>query len=326
MKILYAVQATGNGHISRAMELLPYLQQQGTVDIFLSGNNSMLPMDAPVKFRSKGLSLYYKKNGGLDYLKILTRLQPIHLKKEICNLPVEKYDLILNDFEFITAAACKQKNVPSINFGHQASFHSSNTPRPEKKNKMGEFVLKNYAVANRYVGFHFKEYDSFIFPPVIKKEILNASPQNKNHTTVYLASFGEKQLKEIFKKIPEVRFDIFCKDILQPKRENHLNFLPVNTSLFNQSLINCAGIITSAGFETPAEALYLRKALLCIPIRGQYEQHCNAAALTKMGVTCLPDISDNFKHQFYKWAHASKIVEVNYGNTIPNCIDHLFSL
>jgi len=37
MKIFYAVQATGNGHISRAMELLPYLERYGKVDIFLSG-------------------------------------------------------------------------------------------------------------------------------------------------------------------------------------------------------------------------------------------------------------------------------------------------
>jgi spore coat polysaccharide biosynthesis predicted glycosyltransferase SpsG len=42
MKIFYAVQATGNGHISRAMELLPYLERYGQVDIFLSGANNSL--------------------------------------------------------------------------------------------------------------------------------------------------------------------------------------------------------------------------------------------------------------------------------------------
>ena len=86
MKIFYAVQATGNGHISRAMELLPYLQRYGTVDIFLSGDNSHLPMDAPVKYRSKGLSLYSNSCGGLDYLKILRHFQPMRLNKEINDL------------------------------------------------------------------------------------------------------------------------------------------------------------------------------------------------------------------------------------------------
>ena len=67
MRIFYAVQATGNGHISRAMEILPYLQQYGEVDIFLSGTNAQLGQGLPVLYRSKGLSLDYNKKGGLDY-------------------------------------------------------------------------------------------------------------------------------------------------------------------------------------------------------------------------------------------------------------------
>ncbi|MBL7742828.1 MAG: glycosyl transferase, partial [Chitinophagaceae bacterium] len=97
MKIFYAVQATGNGHISRAMELLPYLQQHGTVDIFLSGDNSHLAMDTPIKYRSKGLSLYFNSTGGLDYWKILRGFHPLNLHKEVHELPVEKYDLVIND-------------------------------------------------------------------------------------------------------------------------------------------------------------------------------------------------------------------------------------
>lgn len=40
MKIFYAIQGTGNGHISRAMELLPYFEKYGSVDVFLSGDNN----------------------------------------------------------------------------------------------------------------------------------------------------------------------------------------------------------------------------------------------------------------------------------------------
>jgi spore coat polysaccharide biosynthesis predicted glycosyltransferase SpsG len=83
MKIFYAVQATGNGHISRAMELLPHLQQYGAVDIFLSGNNSNLTLDAPIKYISKGLSLYYNCNGGLDFCKVFRGYEPFRLKQQI---------------------------------------------------------------------------------------------------------------------------------------------------------------------------------------------------------------------------------------------------
>jgi spore coat polysaccharide biosynthesis predicted glycosyltransferase SpsG len=150
-------KATGNGHISRAMELLPYLQEYGSVDIFLSGDNSNLAMDAPVKYRSKGLGLYYNCTGGLNYWQIIKGIHPLRLRQEIRDLPVEKYDLVINDFEYITAAACAKKKIASVNFGHQASFQSHHTPRPEKKNTTGEWILKSYAKASRYIGLHFKQ-------------------------------------------------------------------------------------------------------------------------------------------------------------------------
>ena len=50
---------------------------------------------------------------------------------------------------------------------------------------MGEFLLKNFARASQYIGLHFDSYDDFIFTPVIKKEILQATPRNLGHFTVY---------------------------------------------------------------------------------------------------------------------------------------------
>jgi uncharacterized protein (TIGR00661 family) len=325
MKILYSVQATGNGHISRAMELLPYLQHYGEVDIFLSGDNSNLSLDAPVKYRSKGLSLYYNCTGGLDYWQMVKAFQLPRLKKEIRELPVEKYDLVINDFEYITAAACAKKKIPSVNFGHQASFQSDNTPRPGKKSITGEWVLRNYARASRYIGLHFKRYDDFIFPPVIKKEILEAEPSDRNYITVYLPSYCERQLVDMLKPISQVRFEVFCRETKQPQQLGNIHFLRVDKVMFNQSLIHCTGIITGAGFETPAEALHLGKKLMCIPIKGQYEQQCNAAALKEMGVTCLKQVSDVFEEQFIHWINSPQTVKVNYNNSIDQCLHHLFT-
>ena len=212
MKIFYAVQATGNGHISRAMELVPHLQPYGTVDIFLSGANSSLVLDAPVKYRSNGLSLFYNCAGGLDYWKMMKGYQPFKLKKEIQELPVEKYDLVINDFEYVTAAACIKKKIPSVQLGHQGSFQSNKTPRPQRKSTVGEWVLKNYARATHHIGLHFEKYDEFIFQPVIKKEILNAEPTDKNYISVYLPSYCEPQLEDIFHPFKDFHFQIFSKE------------------------------------------------------------------------------------------------------------------
>jgi hypothetical protein len=60
--------------------------------------------------------------------------------------------------------------------------------------------------------------------------------------------------------------------------------------LYYKSLASCEGLITGGGFESPAEALYLGKKLMVIPMKGQYEQQCNAAALTDMGVSVRKDL------------------------------------
>jgi hypothetical protein len=42
MKVLYAIQGTGNGHISRANEIIPILERRVNLDVLVSGKNSTL--------------------------------------------------------------------------------------------------------------------------------------------------------------------------------------------------------------------------------------------------------------------------------------------
>ena len=241
MKILYSIQATGNGHISRAMELLPHLQKFGTVDFFLSGENSSLTLDAPVKFRSKGLSLFYTCQGTLDYWKLAKTISVLRMNKDVKNLPVERYDLVLNDFDCITSLACYFKKVPSIQFGHQASFMSAKTPRPERINRIGEWVLKNYAKASQYVGLHFESYDDFILSPVIKEEIIKAEPSDHNYVTVYLPAYCDRVLLDILKPLDH-EFQVFSREVKEEKKIGNIILIPVSKNAFNKSMINCSGI------------------------------------------------------------------------------------
>ncbi len=304
MKIFYAVQATGNGHISRAMELLPHLTNYGDVDVFLSGSNSSLNSELPVLFRSKGLSLFYNHSGALDLRRIAKSLAPIEVYKTAKHLPVEQYDLVLNDFEAICAISCRIKNKASVHFGHQASFTSGLVPRPENKNRVGELILKNFARTSLNIGLHFQAYDDFILPPVIKSEIWNAQPKEDDYICVYLPSYSDREIYKYLQQISGQRFEVFSKEIKVAEQRGNCAFIPVDKERFNRSLIHCAGIITNAGFETPAEAMYLNKKLLVIPIGGQYEQRCNAAALNHLGPTVVDKIGPGFCGQIIKWLQA----------------------
>jgi uncharacterized protein (TIGR00661 family) len=305
LKILYAVQATGNGHIARSVELVPYLQQYGTVDIFLSGSNSDLQSGLPVKYRSKGLSLFYHKNGGLDYWRMVKELSVVNAYKDAMQLPIEKYDIVINDFDSITSLACRLKRVPTINLGHQASFQSDKTPRPPKKETAGELVLKKFATATNYVGLHFEQYDDFIFNPIIKKEILHASTNDKGYITVYLSHYADEVVATHLHQLKDTRFEVFSKKVKQVTVDRNITFIPISNSAFNESMINCSGIITGAGFETPAEALYLGKKLLCLPIKGQYEQLCNAEALKQFNVPVIACIDHSFTNTIKGWLNST---------------------
>jgi len=323
MKILYSIQATGNGHISRATQLMPYLRRYGNVDVFLSGANSQLATGFPVKYRSNGLSLFYNHSGGLHYSKMLKQINCRKVFNEVKNLPVEKHDVVINDFECITSLACACKKVHSVNFGHQASFQSAMVPRPEKKDFLGEFILKNYARASQYIGLHFESYDDFIFPPVIKKEILQAQPENHGHITVYLSSYSNEYLIKFLSPFKQERFKVFSKEVDHICYAGNIAFMPVSQKLFNESIINSKGVITGAGFETPAEVMHLQKKLMVIPIRGQYEQECNAAALKTLGIKVLPAIDNYFAAHFAEWMQCN-VPEIHFKNVIPKVVEHLF--
>jgi hypothetical protein len=84
--------------------------------------------------------------------------------------PPKQYDLIINDFEPVSAWACRLQGVPSVSLSHQCSFVSKKTPRPNKWN-YAEWLFKYYSPTTHHIGFHFERYDDFIHTPVIRSDI-----------------------------------------------------------------------------------------------------------------------------------------------------------
>jgi len=312
MKILYAVQGTGNGHVSRATELLPVISRYADVDVFLSGANCNLKLPFPVKYQSKGFSFSYTQSGSISNLKTLSQIAPFRLLKEIRELPVKDYDLVVNDFEFISAWSARYHNVPSISLSHQAALLSNRIPRPVSSGIVGRMILSQYAPAPYSVGFHFQNYDDYIFTPVIRREIRRLEPLKKGYFTVYLPAVGDRQLLAVLHELNEVRWEVFSRTALHPYTEKNVSVLPAQNGEFLRSLENCNGLLTSAGFESPAEAMYLKKKLFVIPISGQYEQQCNAAALREMGINTATRFTPEIIPQLSRWIHSYSSIDVHY--------------
>lgn len=290
MKVLLSIQGTGNGHLSRAIQMIPYLSSQCELDILVSGTESELHFPFPLTYAYRGFSFRYNAKGGIHYRATWRNLST-HILREIRALPVEKYDLVINDFEPISAWAARFKKVPCIALGHQASFLSPDTPRPKRRDLFGEIVLRFYAPADHYIGLHFDSYDSDIAPPIIREDLRQIIPEDQGHYTVYLPAFGTVTLLGLLDRFPGTSWHVFMKGCTKSFRHNDVWVRPVDAAAFSQSLATCSGVLTGAGFETPAEALYLGKKLMVVPIKGQYEQLCNAAALSNMGIPVVQTLS-----------------------------------
>ena len=320
MKILYAIQGTGNGHVSRAREIVPLLQQYGEVDLLISGTQADVKLEQEIRYKLHGFSFIFGKKGGVDHYGTWKSMDLPRFIKDTRTLPLEDYNLILNDFEPVTAWACKLRGIESVGLSHQASFQSKKVPKP-KSIDWAQLVMKYYAPATHYVGFHFDRYDDFIYTPVIRSEIRNAIPFNLGHYSVYLPAIDDKWLVPILKQIPQVEWQVFSKHTKTYYSEANVHVYPVNNEAFNKSLATCEGLLTGGGFEGPAEALFLEKKLLVVPMKFQYEQQCNAFALKKFGIPVIWGSNKNWLPIIKDWVTKPQAHKFHFPDETAAVID-----
>ena len=312
LKIGYAFLGGGNGHASRAREVIRHLQSYGEVDLIISGTDSQVSPLGDLAHQFHGLIFHLGTNGSISYWKTAKDLRLPTLIADARRFPIEAYDLIVNDFEPITAYSARRARALAISMSHQASFASANTPRPSRKNPVAELILRTYAPCDHKVGFHFEPYDSFINTPVIRREVRELTASDDGHITVYLPAYGDAYLMDLLATVPGVRWEIFSKRCKTQVAQGNFTIAPVNSEAYLDSLAHCSGLLTGGGFESPAEALFLGKRLMMIPQRAQYEQICNAEAARRMGVQVLHSVDRRTVESIAQWATTSRPIQIEY--------------
>ncbi len=312
MKILFAIQGTGNGHLSRARDVYPLLAQYGDVDVLISGIQADVDFPYPVKYKYYGLSFIFGKSGGIDLGATAKKLRVGQLLKDIRNFPAEEYDIVVNDFEPISAWACKRKNLPCISLSHQYAVLHPNAPRPDHHDLIGEAILSRYVPVTAGYGFHFKAFGENIFTPVIRKEIRELKPTNEGHYTVYLPAYDDDTLVKHLSQFPDATWEVFSKHNKEPKTIGNVRLMKIDNTAFVKSMASAAGVLCGGGFEGPAEAMYLGKKVLVIPMVGQYEQQCNAAGAEAMGATVIKMLDEKNYGTIRNWLDNGKPVVVDY--------------
>jgi uncharacterized protein (TIGR00661 family) len=294
-----------------ALEIVPLLQKQGEVDILISGNQSQVSLPFRVKYRCHGLSFVASKNGGISFIKTLLNLKLFRLLREIRKLKVHEYNLVISDFEPITAWACALRNVKCVQLSHQAAVMNKKSPQTEIKHRVGHYILNHYCPSTVKYGFHFQKYDDTIFLPVIRQQVRYLTISNEGHYLVYLPAYHDEVLHQFLWNF-SAKWTVFSKYTATTYTKDNITFCPVENDHFLQSLASCSGVLCGAGFELPAEAMFLNKKLMVIPMENQFEQQCNAASLKQMGVKVLPKLDLINYRAIYDWLKFSKPITVNY--------------
>jgi len=283
MKILYGVQGTGNGHITRSRVMVRALRQhRHEVDIMVSGRPGLefAPNDdLQTEIILPGITFVSEK-GKINYFKTLTTQKPLSFIRNIMDYDLTDYDLVITDYEPISMRLAKLQGVPSIGIGHQYAFNY-NIPKAGG-NILTNMIMKTFAPADIEIGLHWHPFGAPICPPIIP-EFSAPNHVIDKKIIVYLPFEEMDDISSFFSSFPSHDFYIY-HHVQHPIDDKNLHFRPFSKTGFHQDLIESNGVICNAGFELPSEALSLGKKLLVKPLHGQLEQVSNAVALQELNI------------------------------------------
>jgi len=285
MKILFGVQGTGNGHISRSRELVAKLRADGhDVEVVISGRKEQelkeIEIFEPYRVM-KGMTLVTFK-GKMNYIETMFQLDLVRLLSDVVMLDTAGTDLIITDFEPITSMAARIRNIPSMGFGHQYAFRFDIPVA--RGNIFEKYTLLNFAPARYNAGLHWSHFNQPVFPPVIPSSLYEESSLEviKKKILVYLPFEEVEDIAAFITPFDRYEFFIYGK-VTESRDEGHLHFRGYSREGFLGDLRECNGVVCNAGFELPGEALHLGKKLLLRPLDGQIEQESNALAMEQLG-------------------------------------------
>ena len=283
MKILYGIQGTGNGHISRSRVMAKYLAQQPNVQVtyLFSGRDKdkLFDMEAFGNFEHRDGLTFVTKAGKIDYLATLKKNNIVKFFQDIRALDVSPYDLVITDFEPVTAWAAKRAGKQTLAVGHQYAF-GPNTPLAGE-NALAKLIMKHFAPAQMSFGLHWSDYDTNVLPPIIDIS-LEKSPES-GPVLVYLPFEDQQSITKLLNSFLDFEFVQYSQE-LEDGQQGNVALRTTCHDGFKMDLKKASGVICNSGFELNSECIHLGIPILTKPINGQMEQESNALAIEQLGL------------------------------------------
>jgi uncharacterized protein (TIGR00661 family) len=301
MKVLYGVTGEGMGHAMRSRVVIEHLLAAGhTLEIIASGKAAeYLGKRFEGVSKIHGLHMILEENrvrrgktlwsnivkGALGvpgniatYFEQVDRLEP---------------DAVISDFESWTHLYGKTHRLPILSIDNMQVIHRCELPPGIIDDNRVAFELTKAFIKAKlpgcdayYITSFFRppprKPDTYLFPPILRPEILDAKSAAGDHLLVYQS--GSAALEAALHATNlECRIYNMRPGLKTEECDGKLRFRPFSEAGFIEDLATCRGVIGAGGFTLMGEAVYLHKPMLSLPLESQFEQMLNARYLEHEG-------------------------------------------
>jgi uncharacterized protein (TIGR00661 family) len=292
--ILYGVNGEGSGHSTRAKEVISHLQRQGhrlhvaSFDRGLRNLRESFPVTEIF-----GLQLTYVNNRVRYKRTVASNLvkapRAARSVKQLSRLAEENnIDLVITDFEPLTCHVGHRRRLPVIAIDNQHALTNTRVslPRGYQRDAAAVRLVTRMMTprADAYLVLSFfpapiKQSNTFLFPPIVRQEVLSTAPQAGDYMLVYVTS----PAKELAALLQQVRCKFVAYGFGKEGQEGNMQFKKPSMDGFLRDLAGARAVMANAGFSLVSEALHLGKPYLAIPVKNQFEQTLNAYYVDKLG-------------------------------------------
>jgi uncharacterized protein (TIGR00661 family) len=307
MKALFIVQGEGKGHLTQAIALYQMFQKNGHEVVAtmvgvckgrpvpsLYTNEIAAPLytfDTPSLSYGKGKAPSMQATLFSHIKKYKKYIANAHLVHQV--VETHRPHVIVNFYE-IAGGFYKMlysKGIPMVCVGHQYLLLHQNFENI--KGKILERYLLNLNTkltcwgASKLLGLSFREIETdqnqlnlIAVPPLLRGQIKKLNPYNGNYLLAYVTHHRlAEDIIDWHKNNKKQTIHCFVdKTNKAIDQYQHPNFRihPINAEVFLQKMEGCTGLVSTAGFESVCEAMYLGKPVLMVPVPKHIEQRINA--------------------------------------------------
>jgi uncharacterized protein (TIGR00661 family) len=305
MRILYGVVGEGMGHAMRSRVIVEHLLAQGhEIEIIASQRavDFLTKRFAGTEVhRVRGLHIVYEDNrmrsGSTVIENVLAGTAAIPAQIASYFEVVDDFapEVVISDFESWTYYFAKAHSLPILSIDNQQIINRCRIDDDVIEGHRAEFEVTKAFVKSKlpfcdhYLVTTFfrppvRKEKTTLFPPILRPEILAATRSRGDHLLVYqTAEGGETLARTLGETGLPCRVYGMRRGITAEQVEGNLSYRPFSEAGFISDLASARGVIAGGGFTLMGEAVFLRKPMLSVPVRGQFEQVLNGRYLQKLG-------------------------------------------